>query len=705
MSALERLIASDPNLAWALAESDPFEAAAARTRRSVLPEKGRREGLATVLPELIGRGFYDFGKRALVDNPRRMWQSSMDQYAPLEGRTISTDDPTQAEIAGGFTGDLGFTMLGGTKPNSSTVQAAAGPGFLERLISREPKPVAKMVDRNSLEAIQAMEARERAALDSAANLSRLEQAGWPGMQKNTASPRAELPGAFENMPPRAPDFLRQERAATQLPPNEMSAPPPASVRASPETPRAPMQDLTATEAIEQRMKALSQKAYADKFSTDAYHGTGKFVGDTILPDRYAGAFSEGGFYSTPSPNLASGYAKGQTWGAQGGQPQVMPLRLNTEGYLPFDGKGQHWTKVNSEAIAAARQAGAPGVRVKNVFDGAEFDVGANPNGLNDVFITLDPRTARSRWAKFDPANADTGLLLGARTVDARGVPVAAAAQSPQGIRAYHGSPHDFERFDLSRIGTGEGAQSYGHGLYFAENPAVARSYKNSLGKDPTVTVDGRQSVIKPGSAEEMAQHYWNEGRSVHPSNPYSQALDDLLADKSELRGADLRKLMTAESILKQWESKGAKIDPGKHMYEVNINAKPEQFLDWDSYLKPEQKLSAQRAIKGAPNQERLHQYIDEIAPSEYPTTGKEIYQMMVGRYGQGNLDRGATAASDVLRQGGIPGIRYLDQGSRDIGKGTSNYVVFDDKLIDILKKYGITAGGPLGALMVGDQRQ
>ena len=41
------------------------------------------------------------------------------------------------------------------------------------------------------------------------------------------------------------------------------------------------------------------------------------------------------------------------------------------------------------------------------------------------------------------------------------------------IRAYHSSPHDFEQFDLGKIGTGEGAQVYGHGLYFAENPAVS----------------------------------------------------------------------------------------------------------------------------------------------------------------------------------------------------------------------------------------
>jgi hypothetical protein len=44
-----------------------------------------------------------------------------------------------------------------------------------------------------------------------------------------------------------------------------------------------------------------------------------------------------------------------------------------------------------------------------------------------------------------------------------------------GITAYHGSPHKFSKFDMSKIGTGEGAQAYGHGLYFAENPNVARN--------------------------------------------------------------------------------------------------------------------------------------------------------------------------------------------------------------------------------------
>jgi hypothetical protein len=66
------------------------------------------------------------------------------------------------------------------------------------------------------------------------------------------------------------------------------------------------------------------------------------------------------------------------------------------------------------------------------------------------------------------------------------------------IVAYHGSPHDFEKFNSDKIGTGEGAQAYGHGLYFAENPTIARSYANGLAKTTRAhnTFDGIK--ITPG---------------------------------------------------------------------------------------------------------------------------------------------------------------------------------------------------------------
>ena len=70
---------------------------------------------------------------------------------------------------------------------------------------------------------------------------------------------------------------------------------------------------------------------------------------------------------------------------------------------------------------------------------------------------------------------------------------AALGFAPLGITAWHGSPHKFDKFDMSKIGTGEGAQAYGHGLYFADSPDVARSYlkANGSGNDLTVTLGGK----------------------------------------------------------------------------------------------------------------------------------------------------------------------------------------------------------------------
>ena len=79
-------------------------------------------------------------------------------------------------------------------------------------------------------------------------------------------------------------------------------------------------------------------------------------------------------------------------------------------------------------------------------------------------------------------------------------------------------------------------------------------------------------------------------------------------------------------------------------------------------------------------------------------------------------------AAEKLRQAGIPGIKYLsNQGSRGGGGGgggggadhagggggTSNYVVFDPKTIDIIKKYGLAAllGGGAAANAPSSQDQ
>ena len=62
------------------------------------------------------------------------------------------------------------------------------------------------------------------------------------------------------------------------------------------------------------------------------------------------------------------------------------------------------------------------------------------------------------------------------------------------------------------------------------------------------------------------------------------------------------------------------------------------------------------------------------------------------------------ALSQHMQAGGIPGIRYLDQGSRSAGEGTRNTVVFDPATMEIIRRYGLAglmAGG--GAAALGGQ--
>jgi hypothetical protein len=84
----------------------------------------------------------------------------------------------------------------------------------------------------------------------------------------------------------------------------------------------------------------------------------------------------------------------------------------------------------------------------------------------------------------------------------------------------------------------------------------------------------------------------------------------------------------------------------------------------------------------------------------FPRPVDETGEMLVRALGSSG---GENAASAALREAGIPGIRYLDQGSRTAGDGSRNYVVFDDSLVEILRKYGLLGmlGGGAYAGTVG----
>jgi hypothetical protein len=331
-----------------------------------------------------------------------------------------------------------------------------------------------------------------------------------------------------------------------------------------------------------------------------------------------------------------------------------------------------------------------------------------------------PALGQGAWGAAQMAGtAIPALKVGGAALKA-GVPLAreAAAAIPGlladetgAIRAYHGSPHSFDKFDLSKIGTGEGAQAYGHGLYFAEAEPVARSYRDALAplsyKGPSADDDYRLStplaaiMRRLGETDETPEQAVAAVKSI-----MGETAGRLERDLAVPGGVSPSARSMNEMALENYRaSLGVydKINPADfsrpgHMYEVDIHADPKAFLDWDRPLAGQPEAMRQTLVP------QVQRAIDtEMTTGSDPLrfTGGEAYGAVRGitpDYARGGS--GMADVSAMLREAGIPGIRYLDQGSRGAGEGSSNYAIFDPKIIEILRKYGIlppavAAGGLL----------
>ena len=83
--------------------------------------------------------------------------------------------------------------------------------------------------------------------------------------------------------------------------------------------------------------------------------------------------------------------------------------------------------------------------------------------------------------------------------------IAPQAETPKYIRAYHGSPYNFDRFDASKIGTGEGAASHGLGFYLTESGDLAEYYRPPGGRVYEVEVPRRQEELLDWNAPIIQQ--------------------------------------------------------------------------------------------------------------------------------------------------------------------------------------------------------
>lgn len=263
--------------------------------------------------------------------------------------------------------------------------------------------------------------------------------------------------------------------------------------------------------------------------------------------------------------------------------------------------------------------------------------------------------------------------------------------------AWHGSPHDFDKFDLGAIGTGEGNQAHGWGLYFAKNREVAQAYKDVLGIDSVEIISGDTKY----RLNDDIEWYDNKTKSIiDAENPLSMALTTLseegestkaiknLTDfikskkdnKSDYVVAQVKRAEQAIQILKdnhfdthQWNT----------MFEVDI---PE-----NEYLLNEQENIEKQSpiVKKAVS--KISNELNSSVLNNSNLSGKEFYKLLSKELGGDRL------ASKYLNEHGIKGITY--EGVED-GRC---YVVFDDKAIKVIKKYNQSVNGMTEIMSDGER--
>jgi len=222
-----------------------------------------------------------------------------------------------------------------------------------------------------------------------------------------------------------------------------------------------------------------------------------------------------------------------------------------------------------------------------------------------------------------------------------------------GMHAYHGSPHDIKgKFDLNKVGTGEGAQAYGSGMYFGQARGTGEAYRRMLVENPTFLETKTGKIIDQKSPE-----YTDiiERRDRMQRNGYGDDFE--------------KKYKTQEGYL----------------YKVDIpDEQIPKMLDWDKPLS--QQNSEVQKVLSKYDPDLYNPEGNDYDPNEL---GQMIYNRIAGKENIKNPSpsSGNRKASEKLLSLGIPGIRYLDEGSRSgTKKGTSNFVVFKPETVKILEK-------------------
>ena len=315
---------------------------------------------------------------------------------------------------------------------------------------------------------------------------------------------------------------------------------------------------------------------------------------------------------------------------------------------------------------------------------------------------------------------------------------------------WHGSPYDFDEFDLGSIGGGLGTQAFGWGLYFTENKNVAEKYKVERKSKNKFTLNGNdipieyvpviEQIFGGINVENNKESLLNRlvlNRDAEQSN-----LDLVTKNLNELDGVldfitqnskfTINKLPTlvdnkfermATVILNDAKTK-AKSDNKRvnkeYLFDVieelqnrykkhyifynDIVSKISYLIDnIDSFevtsvYKPtlynveipdtDTMLDYSKPINE--QSEYVLNKIKQLDSTDINKTGKEFYNDLSERLG-GNKN-----ASLKLNELGIKGIKYKHGLSH-------NFVVFDDQAIKVIEKYNQSVNGMTEIMKDGER--
>lgn len=258
----------------------------------------------------------------------------------------------------------------------------------------------------------------------------------------------------------------------------------------------------------------------------------------------------------------------------------------------------------------------------------------------------------------------------------------------KGFRNWHGSPWDFDRFDFSKMGSGEGNQTFGWGGYTADSQGVGTAYRDQLKAKGDRYEHPQFGVVAPAKVE---QYLASVARKVDPRRfgelkakstaqhilGSSQPVEEQIAAVSKGKYPDQQGWLAMLEHLAPFK----RIENPGRLYEVQIAGDPKTDFLRNDLPFAMQSPKVQEALRDL----RIEPWKGRNALGGAMDSGRVAYQQIAHKKGS------ERAASEALLDRDVHGIRYLDQGSRGVGVKTYNTITFSDKLISIVKKYGIAS--------------